>query len=325
VEADRAAGKIDAEEAAALFNQMDGKPGKWMFPLYRGKYFQAEMERVAAGAALVQPDQVYFDIEWWPPVIEESRKDPRMIAAWKASGKEWNDFVTDIGTEIMKTMVEKMRAAVPQRKMLVGLYNSDPQNRIYDAIFQWDKIYPGLIDIAQPSLYVQGRAPIVAERIKFDYEKLHNRQIIPWLSTGTYGEHDPKLVEPMVLESILNGAHGVTYYWFGDFDPMDFYYHSKALKTLAPFEKLLQTGKPIPYQGDNPNLHYTAFGSAAGVLLMVANYNSSSQTKVNLPLVLKMTKKAVVIDGASLKIGKKGVALNVPPGEFRLVYMSNAK
>ncbi len=322
VEADRAAGKIDATEAAELFNQVNGKPGKWMFPLYRGKYFQAEMDRVAAGAALVQPDQVYFDIEWWPPVIEESRKDPRMIAAWKASGKTWDDFVTDIGTEIMTTMVTKMRAAVPQRKMLVGLYNSDPQNKIYDAIFQWDKIYPGLIDIAQPSLYVQGRAQVVADRIKFDYKTLGNRQIIPWLSTGTYGEFEPKFVEPMVLESILGGARGVTYYWFGDFDPMDFYYHSKALKTLAPFEKLLQNGKPIAYKGDNPSLHYTAFASTSEVLLMVANYNSSAHTKVSLPLVLKTTKKAVVVDGAALKIGESSVTLDVPPGEFRLVYMS---
>jgi hypothetical protein len=325
VEADRAAGKIDAAEAAALFNQVDGKPGQWMFPLYRGKYYQAEMERVAEGAALVQPDHLYFDIEWFPPVIEESRKDPRMIAAWKASGKEWDDFVTDIGTEIMTTMVTKMRAAVPQRKMLVGLYNSDPQNKIYDAIFQWDKIYPGLIDIAQPSLYVQGRAQVIADRIQFDNKTLGNRQIIPWLSTGTYGEHDPKFVEPMVLEAILNGARGLTYYWFGDFDPMDFYFHSKALKTLAPYEKLLRDGKPISYQGDNPNLHYTAFGSPSGVLLMVANYSSSAQTKVNLPLVLKDAKKAIVVDGAPLKIGKNGVTIDVPPGEFRLVYMSDTK
>ena len=325
IEADRAAGKIDAEEAAALFNQVDGKPGQWMFPLYRGKYFQAEMDRVAEGAAMVQPDQVFFDIEWWIPVIEESRKDPRMIAAWKESGKEWDDFVTDIGTEMMETMVTKMRAAVPGRKMLVGLYNSDPKNKIYDSIFQWDKIYPGLIDIAQPSLYVQGRAQVVADRIKFDYEKLGNREIIPWLSAGTYGEFDPKFVEPMVLESILGGARGVTYFWFGDFDPMDFYFHSKALKTLVPFEKLLQTGKPISYKGDNPNLNYTAFGSTSGVLLMVANYNSSAKTKVNLPLVSKAIKKAVVVDGAPLVIGKNGVMLDVPPGEFRLVYMSDAK
>jgi hypothetical protein len=322
VEADRASGKIDAEEAAEVFNQVDGKPGKWMFPLYRGKYFQAEMDRVAEGAAMVQPDQVYFDIEWWHPVIEESRKDPRMITAWKVSGKTWDDFVTDIGTEIMTTMVTKMRAGVPQRKMLVGLYNADPQNKIYDDIFQWDKIYPGLIDIAQPSLYVQGRAQVVADRIQFDYKRLGNRQIIPWLTTGTYGEFDPKFVEPMVLESILNGARGVTYFWFGDFDPMDFYFHSKALKTLAPFEKLLQTGKPISYKGDNPNLHYTTFGSTSGVLLMVANYNSSAQTKVRLPLVLKDAKEAVVVDGAPLVIGTNGVMLEVPAGEFRLVYMS---
>lgn len=95
---------------------------------------------------------------------------------------------------------------------------------------------------------MQGRAQLVADRIRFDYDAMQSRQIIPWLSAGTYGEYDPPMTEPMVLESILNGARGVTYYKFDDFDPMDFYYHSKALASLAPFETLLQAGKPVAYR-----------------------------------------------------------------------------
>src|SRR5690606_13311467 len=101
------------------------------------------------------------------------------------------------------------------------------------------------------------------------YDAMQTRQIIPWLTAGTYGEFDPKRMEPMVLETILNGARGMTYFHFSDFEPMDFYYHSKALATLARFETLLQTGKPIAYKGDNPDLHYTAFSSADEALVLV--------------------------------------------------------
>jgi hypothetical protein len=214
-----------------------------------------------------------------------------------------------------------MRQAVPQKKLVVGLYNSDPRNKIYNSLFQFDKIYPGIVDIAQPSLYVQGRPEIVAERVRFDYDAMQARRIVPWLSAGTYGEFDPKRMEPMVLESILNGSRGVTYYIFGDFDPMDFYYHSKALASLSPFEKLLQTGKPIVYKGDNPALHYTAFASANEALILVGNYGRASNTKVNLPLPFKSAKKARM-DGRPLRVNGNSIALNVPPGEFRLIAIS---
>jgi hypothetical protein len=319
VQSDLKRGKIDDAEADQLFTQIDGKRGKWMNILYRGKYFQNEMKRVANLAALVQPDQVYFDIEWWTQSVNESKKDPRVVAAWKASGKDWDDFVTDIGREVLGDLVSTMRQAVPNRKMTVGLYNSDPKNAIYNSVFGWDKIYPGIVDIAQPSLYVQGRANIVADRIRYDYDAMQAKQIIPWLSAGTYGEYDPKLTEPMVLESILNGSRGVTYYWFGDFDPMDFYYHSKAISELAPYETLLQNGKPIAYKTENADLHYTAFASDNEALVLVENFSGTSNSKVTLKSPIASAAK-VLLDGKTLPLQNNAVSIDVPPNEFRLVY-----
>jgi hypothetical protein len=319
VQADEKAGKISDAEADQLFTQIDGKRGKWMNILYRGKYFQNEMKRVADLAALVQPDQVYFDIEWWTQSVDESKKDPRVIAAWKASGKSWDDFVTDIGTQVLGDLISATRNAVPNRKLTVGLYNSDPKNAIYNSIFGWNKIYPGIVDIAMPSLYIQGRADIVAERIRFDYDAMHTKQIIPWLSTGTYGEYDPKLTEPMVLEAILNGSRGITYFWFGDFDPMDFYYHSKAISELAPYGTLLQKGKPVSYKGDNADLHYTAFADGNEALVLVENFSGTSNTKVTLKSPVPSTTK-VLLDGKALSLQNNAVSIDVPPNEFRMVY-----
>ncbi len=318
VQVDLKAKRISEEEAEQLFTQHNGKRGSRMNILYRGKYFQNEIKRIAGLAALVQPDHVYYDIEWWPPHVIDSKTDPRVVAAWKQSGKDWDGFVTDIGTQVLGEMVKAMREAVPQKKITVGLYNSDPKNKIYNSIFQFDKIYPGIVDLAQPSLYVQGRAKNVAERIGFDYNAMQNRDIIPWLSAGTYGEFDPKWMEPMVLEAILNGSRGVTYYWFGDFDPMDFYYHSKALAALAPHEKLLQNGKPLSYRGDNAALSYAALASESEALVLVGNYGNSANTKVNLPLPIKSARK-VTVDGKSVAVNGDLVSMDIPPGEFRLV------
>jgi len=319
VQSDLKRGKIDDAEAAQLFTQINGERGKWMNILYRGKYFRNEMKRVADLAATIQPDQVYFDIEWWTASVNESKKDPRVQAAWKASGKSWDDFVTDMGTEVLQELVSTMRKAVPNRKMIVGLYNSDPKNAIYNSIFGFDKIYPKIIDLAQPSLYVQGRAQMVADRVRYDYDHMQAKQIIPWLSAGTYGEYDPKLTEPMVLEAILNGSRGITYYWFGDFDPMDFYYHSKAIAELTPYEKLLQNGKPVEYQGDNADLHYTAFASGDEALVLVENFVGTADDKIMLKSPIPAAKK-VLLNGKTLPVKNNAVSIEVPPGQFRLVH-----
>lgn len=322
VQADQKAGKIDPAEAEQLYTQIGGHRGQSMNILYRGRYFQNEIKRIADLAALVQPDHVYLDIEWWGASVNESKNDPRVVQAWKQSGKSWDDFVTDIGTDVLGTLVQAMRKAVPARKLTVGLYDAEPQNAICNSIFEWKKIYPAVVDIAMPSLYVQGRPSVVSTHVREDYNATRARQTIPWLSTGTYGEFNPALTEPMVLEAILNGARGVTYFQFDDFDPLDFYYHSKALAALAPYEQLLQTGKPLPYKGDNPHLHYTAFASSTQALLLVGNYNDSGETHVRLPLPLQTMKKAQM-DGKPLIIKNKTIGLNVPPGEFRLLSFSS--
>ncbi len=319
VQADLKAKKIDDAEAEQLFTQIDGKRGEHMNILYRGKYFQDEIKRMAFEAGLVQPDHIYLDIEWWEPHIAESKNDPRVIAAWKQSGKEWKAFVNDIGTEVLKTSVDAIRKAV-SKKLVVGLYDSDPQNAVYNDLFEWKQIYPNIVDIAMPSLYVQGRAQMVQDRIRFDYDAMQSKQIVPWLSAGTYGEFDPALMEPMILESILNGARGITYYHYADFDPLDYYYQAKALAALAPYQTLLQDGKPIPTKSDNPDLQTTCFASDIEALLLVGNYTGAANNKVNLQLPFANAKKAV-LDGKPLPIKNNAVALDVPAETFRLLHI----
>jgi hypothetical protein len=144
--------------------------------------------------------------------------------------------------------------------------------------------------------------------------------LIPWLSPGTNGEFAPSLQEPSILETLLNGARGFTYYTYTDFDPMDFYYQAKALHELAPYETLLKGGKPVPYKGDNPDLHYTCFASDHEALLLIGNYRGNPKGAVTLKLPFSSAAK-VLLDGKPLSIKNNSVSLDVPPGEFRLVYV----
>jgi hypothetical protein len=316
-----AAGKIEPTEAAEIFNQVKGQPGKYLSPLYRGRFFKEELERVAKLTALAQPDHVYLDVELWARAVVEAKQDPRVQDAWKSSGLSWDDFITNIGSEALGTLVKAMRDAVPQRRLTVGLYNSDPDRAVMDGMFQWTKIYPGILDVAMPSIYVQGRALDVAKRLRADHESLQNRQIIPWLTAGTYGKFSAYLMEPMVLETILNGARGLTYYAFSDFDPMDFYFHARALATLGKFPQLLQTGKPLPCQGSNAALHYTCFASDTEALMLVGNYGREPHGDATVPLPMKSLSQAAVVDGPSLPIEKAAISIHVPPGELRLIHL----
>ncbi|WP_042725652.1 hypothetical protein [Chthoniobacter flavus] len=316
------AGKIEPAEAAEIFNQVKGQPGKYLSPLYRGRFFREELERVAKLTARAQPDHVYLDVELWARAVVEAKQDPRVQDAWKSSGLSWDDFITNLGSEALGSLVKAIRDAVPKRQLTVGLYNSDPDRSVMDGMFQWTKIYPGILDVAMPSIYVQGRALDVARRLRADHEALQNRQIIPWLTAGTYGKFPAHLMEPMVLETILNGARGLTYYEFSDFDPMDFYFHARALAALGKFPQLLQTGKPIPCQGSNPALHYTCFASDSEALLLVGNYSKAPHDEVTVPLPMKSISQAAMVDGQSLPIEKGSISMHVPAGEFRLIHLT---
>jgi len=314
-------GKMEENEADQLFVQIDGQRGKHMNILYRGKYFQEEIKRVANAAALVQPDQIFLDIELWSAHVSASRNDPRVIQAWKKSGKSWEDFATDIGTEILQSLKDAVEKAVPQKEIDIGVYNVDPQNAVYTQFFEWKKLFPNVVGIAQPSLYVQGRLPVIIDRVRAGYDATGQRVIIPWLTTGTYGEFDPRLVEPMVLETILNGARGLTYFWFGDFDPMDFYYHSKALAMLGQFPQLLKDGRPLEYTGDNESLSYTAFSNGKQALLLVGNYKGTAKQSASLPVPFPKASSVRVVNGEEIQLTDEKFQIEVPPGEFRLLHI----
>ncbi|MFA6929471.1 MAG: discoidin domain-containing protein, partial [Lentisphaeria bacterium] len=247
------------QEGSEIFCDIPGKNHKMLCPSYRGSFYQKEMERVERCVRMGRPDYVFYDIECWGKINQSAAQCRRCQEALKKSGKSLDDFLLDCLTEHMRDLdaaVQRGAAScnipVPQQ----GDYNRHPLgNGKYFSM-----IYPQYINMAMPSLYVAGRAVDVHRKIRGNYKRLGTRRQIPWLSTGTYGEFEPEKVEAMVLESLLNGADGITYYCYGDFtdSPLDFFYHARALSMLRPYENLIMDGKVLEPAGTNQELFYSA-------------------------------------------------------------------
>jgi hypothetical protein len=114
---------------------------------------------------------------------------------------------------------------------------------------------------------------------------IKEKKIIPWLSAGCYGEFEPYKMEQMILEALMNGANGITYYCYYDFDtPMDFYYHAKALAEIAPYEDLIVDGKILEPEGSNKGLTYSGIKKGDEMLLLIGNYKRTApETEIKLP------------------------------------------
>ena len=141
---------------------------------------------------------------------------------------------------------------------------------------------------------------------------------MPWLSTGCYGEYDSYLVEPIVLEALMNGSGGILNYAFNHFadSPLDFYYHALAVMKLAPYEELLEKGEYSEIKGSNDKQFYSMVKNGGEMLLLVGNYyKADPATSVELPYdkvqVKDLNTGKVFSSGKTLK-------LNVERGGFGL-------
>ena len=122
----------------------------------------------------------------------------------------------------------------------------------------------------------------------------------------------------MVLEALLNGAGGITYFGYAEFDTaLDFYYHSKALAKVAPYEDLLLDGEVLEPEGSNPDFYYSAIRKGGQALFLVGNYRRAAE-HCRLQSPLRTVRQVVDLEnGQTLS----GLALEVPKGGFRLLYL----
>ncbi len=308
-----------------MFCQIPGNDKhRWLCPSYRGEFYEKEMERVARCVRNGKPDYVFYDIEIWHQAKMSSKKCTRCQARMKELGVTHDEFIYQCGKETMadlKAAIVRGAKEIGIKTPVIGSYNRNAASPYY-GIERWEDLYPESVDMAQPSLYVCGRATDVHNSIRKNHEILGNKKIIPWLTAGTYGEFESYKMEQMVLEALLNGANGITYFEIGDFcdSPLDFYYHAKALSHIYPYEDLVMDGKVTEIKGSNVNLTYSMLQDGDELLLLVGNYvGAAPGTTVKLPF--KPSRVLDLREDKKVKCKGTDFKFDVPKDEIRLFYI----
>ena len=300
------------------------QPGKLTCPSYTGVYYQKEMERIARCVVMSKPEHVLLDIECFNYAFRRSTKEcSRCVAAIKASGLSDREYIYSCGKRMISDIAKAVEKGAKEANIPV------PQLHMYDldrldnshGITRFTDLYPDLIKSSQPSLYIGGHPPVIQKNIRANYKLIGKKDILPWLSTGCYGEYDSYLVEPIVLEAFMNGAGGVLNYAFNHFadSPLDFYYHALAVMKLAPYEELLLNCEHPEITGSNDKMFYSMAKRGNELLLLVGNYyRANPETTIKLPFaqasVLDLNTKEKSTAGSEFKI-------NVEPGKFNLYYI----
>jgi hypothetical protein len=193
-------------------------------------------------------------------------------------------------------------------------------------MFDYNQNHPENLDVGMPSWYLAGQLDNIHNiaRTLFLAEN-QTKQFIPWVTAGTYGEFPSFKLEPMTYEIILNGAGGMAFFNFINFDtPLDYYYVSKAVNTLSDHQNLLTTGTVnTSWSASNSNLYYTAFGNTSECLLLLGNYTSDSleTASLTIPLSGEVTVKEIILNrNECINTIDPVIIAQLEPQEFRLYY-----
>ena len=226
----------------------------------------------------MKPDIIFYDIEAYWHGSQEAPQCSRCQGRFETGKYEnWDAFRAAMGREIhvdIKNATEEaLRAAGVTQKLTYGSYRTQPSWALNDGLFAFGNLYPGLLQMAMPSLYVVGNPMAVAKGVSENRALMQTNDIIPWFSTGCYGEYNPLHTRDMILEAFANGARGITYYWYGHFDAAHFKYHAEAVDVVAPIEDLFMDGKPLAgLTANNATVKVCGMGVGNEVAVLVSHY-----------------------------------------------------
>lgn len=298
--------------------------GSGLCPSYEGKYYEAELKRVAGNTKVVKPDYVFWDIECWYQGAKEASSCTRCLEAQQKSGKSMDDFLKDCGTAKIKGLYDAVKKGMEGAKMpLISSYATHPAVSDYSGILDFNRFYPAYADVAANSLYT-GNPQRIHDAVRGNYMLMKAKKTIPWLTTGCYGEFDSFKIEQNILEALLNGACGITYFQYSHFDTsMDFYYHAKALAEIASYEDLIMDGDILTdLSGSNKSLTYSAVKKGNEMLLLVGNYTKASNghTEIRLPFRNVVEVKDLRNGGSPVSVGVD-LKIDVPEEQIVLYYI----
>lgn len=234
----------------------DGSVSGSPCPSYRGKYFQKAVQLLAHGIADVKPNFVALDIEpWgWRGPVKQTEKCTRCQASFKKSGLSSHlAWQLMMGRQIWSSFVNaahKANQAAGGKPFEIGSYDfrsyfSFKHNDAYQNVFSFHQLYPKLLSMSQPSIYMSYQPydlVHLGKRIRIGRKRIGHNDIMPWISPGDSGVFAGKAFKWGILECYLNGASGIWFWSSRMWDSEDLIAYNKALRAIAPIEPLVVHG-----------------------------------------------------------------------------------
>ncbi len=303
--------RINPSELNAV--DITGKKSRMICPSYRGRYYEkiADTTKTAVDYGI---SHISYDEETWgnagticycPRCKELFKKflakkypsltyiDPASPDASPALTDAWWDFKTDLVAEIYagirKTFMEYRPEKTGKRTICVWLDNSISRTGRYNAISHRLTDYRKLskiVDYILPMCYnadseFVGKNAAVASELAsgggariimgLGPNRMYERSRI---EAGNFA--DPDAPRRQILESVFNGAIGVSF-WKASIEQgaMLYYKTAQAAKMLLPLEKIIVKGKKIKLETTNPEISVSAYELDGAYAVFLRNYDGN--------------------------------------------------
>jgi len=291
----------DKDEVYCQFE--DGTHGGRLCPSYRGKYYRAEIERVARQAAMARPHYLFADVELWGwrgPV--DAEKCTRCQADFKRSGFETRDAWQlqkglDMWSDAAKAICEAVaKAGGPDVEL--GVYDWVPGHH-YQKTWPFDRLYPEYLQSAQPSTYTPlywYHLMLVGDEARRSRARLPRPDVLPWISPGDAGTFDGERFRYALLECFCNGSRGINFWSGRVWGAENLAAYSRVIRNLQPVEDILLTGDLLEGAGVQSAGRISGVVADGAMVILVADYRQEADGTVRVTLPVDGPKTATDLD-----------------------------
>ena len=231
---------------------------------YRGYFFQYNLELLRRLMARYKPDYIFIDTEIGYPSFElpysESKTLVKQIKYSSNSARLYlpasQRYETDyeyahrIADDFLGETVDAIHDGSSTTK--ISIYSSQATGNAGYFAFPFDILENHSIiigpDVFTETRYKKPYCDMLKENRDFLDARLNpgepKQEMLPWLSSGTYGQVEPEVMFNAVTETLLCGATGFAFYSRTDVDDFDeILKMSEAIGLIAPYEDIIMDGE----------------------------------------------------------------------------------
>jgi len=309
--------------------QLPDGPARFLCPSYRGELWQEEVERVAERYSWTKGEWMFYDCEAfssWRGGNEDAKQCSRCQKAYEGFDGAWDDFIASRGADFYRAVHARIAELAPDASFQAGAYGVQP-SRFYHDIWKWEVLYPDLHQFAMPSLYSFRPAP-VGDAIRENRALMARSDLIPWVQPGNQGEMPASHLYAIVLEVLLSGGRGLTYYTQSGFDAADLRAVAEAVAALRPVEDIIIEGKLLEgTECDREGVRLGGVRSADQGVLLVSEYETPGAVECRAELPGDLTGPvAELTPGGQEPVEAVGGAITVTLDDTRArAYLLSAK